>query len=566
MNPRNTSSSTTFLKTVRGFTLVESMVVLAAFGLIMAVTFGIFSTLSSTTVQNNQLARSQAGARVALEEIERALRSAGAEVDLAGGQQNFVWAGPYQLAFNANLMPLQDPAGTGEPGALIANASGAGVPADGGALYIPPLSYGTGAETILFTLDSNRDGLINDDDKADDIEEESQNPNDYVLYRGVYGSANGANTADHRPVAIVRGPEITEPGERNIALFSYWLDHDDDSSTPAILAGDVDGNGEVTVNEAIALGPLGPRDRTRIDRVTVTVSSETDVRNPKRTDFDGFDRVELSTDIKIRQAPRSAGVIHGVVFRDINSNGLKDPSEPTIPDVIIQTSNGAQTVTNVTGQYVMAVTPGQITVSEIDPVGMSSSTSNTLNVDAYAGSFTRIDFGDVPGAGTAQVRGMVFNDLDQSGTISAGDRGISNVKVYSDTGEYVYTDGSGSYVLDVPIGTRTISQVDSIGYVSTTPNMAEATSRMPAMSSRSTSVTRTVWKPARSPVTSSSTRTRTGSSIPARTASSARRSWRADPDRPNPTTTATSRSPCRPATTRSWRTILRATRPRPRTS
>ena len=51
-------------------------------GLIMGVAFGVFSTLSQTTVQNNQLARSQAGARVALEEIERALRSAGAEVDL----------------------------------------------------------------------------------------------------------------------------------------------------------------------------------------------------------------------------------------------------------------------------------------------------------------------------------------------------------------------------------------------------------------------------------------------------------------------------------------------------
>ena len=115
----NTSTSTTLLLKHRGFTLIESMVVLAAFGLIMAVAFGIFSTLSQTTVQNNQLARSQAGARVALEEIERALRSAGAEVDLAGGQQNFVWAGPYQLAFNSNLMPLQDPNGTGEPGALI---------------------------------------------------------------------------------------------------------------------------------------------------------------------------------------------------------------------------------------------------------------------------------------------------------------------------------------------------------------------------------------------------------------------------------------------------------------
>ena len=157
MTRRDNRSSKSAISTSRGFTLVESIVVLAAFGLIMAVAFGIFTTLSSTTVQNSQVARSQAGARVALEEIERSLRSAGAEVDLSRGQQNFVWAGPYQLAFNANLTPINDPAGTGEPGALIAGAGGAGVPSDAGALYSPPFTYNTGAETVLFTLDSNRD-------------------------------------------------------------------------------------------------------------------------------------------------------------------------------------------------------------------------------------------------------------------------------------------------------------------------------------------------------------------------------------------------------------------------
>ena len=389
----------------RGFTLVEAVVVLVTFALIMSVTFGIFSALSSTTVQNAQIARSQAGARVALEEIERSLRSAGAEVDLAGGQQSFVWAAPYQLAFNANLNPINDPAGTGEPGALIAGAANATVPSGGGALYVPPRSYVTGAETILFTLDSNRDGLINEADKSDDVEEQSLNPNDYVLYRGVYGAANGANTVDHQPVAIVRGPEPAVAGDRVAPLFSYWLDADDDPGTPAVLAGDVDGDGAVSSVEAIALGPLGPRDRTRIDRVTVTVTSESAVLNARQEDNGGYDRVEFSTDVKIRQAPRSASVIFGVVYRDINSNGIHESSEPTLPDVVIQSSNGAQTTTNSVGQYVLTLTPGVLTVSEIDPVGYSSSTPNTQMIDAYAGSIIELNFGDVPGNGTGQVRG-----------------------------------------------------------------------------------------------------------------------------------------------------------------
>lgn len=458
----------------RGFTLVEAVVVLVTFGLIMSVTFGIFATLSNTTVQNNQIARSQAGARVALEEIERALRSAGAEVDLAGGQQNFVWAGPFQVAFNANLEPANDPNGTGIPGALITGAANAAVPSAAGTLYVPPRTYGTGAETIVFSLDSNRDGVIDAADKADDIEEQSQNPNDYVLYRGVYGSAAGANVVDHQPIAIVRGPEAVQPGDNVTALFAYWLDDDDDIGTPPVLAGDADGDGTVTAAEAMALGPLDARDRARITRVTITVTSETATPGRRQNQTGGYERVELSTDVKVRQVPRSAGIIYGVVFRDINSNGVREVSEPTMPDVVIQSSNGAQTTTNAMGQYVLTVTPGALSVTEIDPTGFTSSTANTVNVDAFAGSFTQLNFGDVPSSGTGQVQGIVFNDVDQSASLTAGDRGIANVKIFSDTGEYTYTDDNGKYVLDVPIGTRTISQVDSIGYVSTTPNVAEA--------------------------------------------------------------------------------------------
>jgi prepilin-type N-terminal cleavage/methylation domain-containing protein len=458
----------------QGFTLVETMVVLVAFGLIIGLAFGMFSTISSTTVRSNQVARSQAAARVALDEIERTLRSAGAEVDLAGGQQHFVWAGPYQLAFNANLTPTNDPDGTGTPAAIVAGAADAGVPSDDAALYFPPTSYATGAETVMFSIDSNRDALVNEGDRGDDLEEESVNPNDYVLYRGIYGSAGGVNTVDHRPIALVRGPEVSVPGEVNRPLFSYWLDTDDDPMTPPVLAGDGDADGEVTSTEAMALGPLGPRDRARIERITVTVTAETDTKDRKQDDHNGYSRVQLSTDVKVRQLPRSAATIYGTVFRDINADGVHGPGEPTIPDVEIRTSTGAQTITNALGQYLLTINPGKMIITEVDPIGYSSTTSNSRTIDAYAGSFTRIDFGDLPAGGTAQVEGIVFNDIDQNGVLDVGDNGISNVKIFADTGEFTYTDKSGRYILDVPVGSRTISEVDSVGYMSTTPNIVDA--------------------------------------------------------------------------------------------
>ena len=457
-----------------GFTLLEAIVTLAAFSFIMTIAFGLFTRLGQVAIGNEQVARSQAGARIAVEELEKFLRSAGAEVDIAAGQRNFVWAEPYQLAFNANVTPAQDPTGTAAPAALVSTAANAGVPADGSAFYVPPADYTTGAETVVFTLDSNLDGTVDGLDKTDDPEERSDNPNDYVLYRNVYGSDAGRNTVELSPVAVVRGPEAIEGGDPVPPLFSYWIDQDDDRSTPPVLVGDNDGDGVLSAAEAAAVGPLGPRDLARIERVAVNVTSETATVNAAVEDNGGYERVTLGTEVKVRQVPRSTGVVWGVVYKDLNGDGIQDPNEPPLSGVLVQSSTGMQTRSNADGQYVLAVAPGAVTITEIDPTGYSSSTTNTLQVDAYPGSYTRVDFGDAPSGGLGRVIGKVYADDDQDGQIDNEERGIANVKIYSDTGEYTFTQADGSYTLDVPVGIRSISEVDSTGYVSTTPNTVEA--------------------------------------------------------------------------------------------
>ena len=455
-----------------GFTLIESIVALAALGLIMAASFGLFTLMGRVAGQNEQVARSQAGARVAIEDLERFLRSAGAEVDIARGQRNFVFAGPYQVAFNANITPNADPTGTLTPAALNPAAPNSGVPSDGSAFYVPAASFTTGAETIVFTLDSNQNGAVDAGDKADDPEERSENPNDYVLYRNVYGADNGANTVEMSPVAVVRGPEPSGAGDFVPPLFSYWIDADDDRTTPPVLMGDANGDGEVDAGEAAGLAPLSARDLARIERVVVTVTSETASPNHDVQDFGGYERITMQTEVKIRQVPRSSGVIFGTVFRDVDGDGVRGPTESAISGVTIRASSGQETRTNASGDYVLVVSPGTITVTETDPTGYTSSTDNTHVVDAYAGSYTRLDFGDVPAAGIGTVSGRVYHDVNENG-IDEGERGIANVKIFSDTGEYTFTNGLGSYTLDVQVGIRSIGQVDSTGYVSTTPNARE---------------------------------------------------------------------------------------------
>lgn len=455
----------------RGFTLLEAMVTLAAFGLIMVVAFQLFAQLSGIAVQNEQVSRSQAGARAAMDAIKSALRSAGAEVDLVDGQQTFVYAAPHTVAFNANILPGPDPMGTGTPGAIQAGQANSGVPSDASPFYSPNRTYDTGAETIVFSLDSNRDGVIDGADKSDDPEETSANPNDYVLYRTVHGFDGTANIVDVAPIAVLRGPERIDASDYNPPLFSYWLDHDDDTTTPPQMFGDANGNGRIDAAEAPALTPLGPRDLARIEQIQISVSSETATADPDRVhEHGGYERVTLEASVQVRQRPRSTSTVYGFVYKDLNGNGSREMNEPTISGVLIRSSTGMTTRTGGDGRYLLTVNPGSLTITEVDPVGYSSTTQNDAAVDAYSGSYHQVDFGDAPSSGMAVVHGMVFADDNDNAAIDNGERGIANVRIYSDTGEFTETDAEGNYRLDVPVGNRAISEVDSTGYVSTTPN------------------------------------------------------------------------------------------------
>jgi prepilin-type N-terminal cleavage/methylation domain-containing protein len=466
----------------RGFTLLEAAVVVSVFGLIMMGTFQLFSRLGVLGLRNEQVGRSQAGARIAMDELKSALRSAGAEVDLVNGQSAFVHADPFTVAFNSNLAPAEDPDGTGAPTAIRVGMANSGVPSDGAAFYTPNRDYDTGAETLVFTLDSNLDGLVTAADKGDDPEEQSTNPNDYVLYRNTYGFDGNANSVDRSPVAVLRGPELATAEDYVPPLFSYWLDSDDDRSTPPVLYGDANGNGQIDAAESAGLTALSPRDMARIERVLITVTSET-----AGTDGDvhdahgGYDRVSLVGEVSVRQRPRSTATIYGTVYKDLNGNGSRDANEPTLAGVTIRSNTGMTATTGANGTYVLSVNPASITVTENDPTGYSSTTPNSGSVDAYAGSYHRFDFGDVPSSGMAVVTGEVYADVNANAVRDQGERGIANVRIYSDTGEYTQTDDSGQYRLDVPVGNRAISEVDSTGYLSTTPNTVDLALTSPGM-------------------------------------------------------------------------------------
>ena len=94
------------------------------------------------------------------------------------------------------------------------------------------------------------------------------------------------------------------------------------------------------------------------------------------------------------------GSIGGIVWNDLNSNGILDGGEPGIPGVpVCAVPVGAAcrsaTVTDASGNYTIPnVPPGAYTVTETDPAGMVSTTPNTVPVTVPSG-----------GTATAELRG-----------------------------------------------------------------------------------------------------------------------------------------------------------------
>ena len=462
-----------------GFTLVEISVALAAFGLIMFVAFGMIGGLSRALTKNNQMARAQADARVALDMLEADLRSAGAEIDYAAGQRRFVFASPYNVAFNANLFPVVDD-GSGFPGAINAGAAGSGVPSDGNPFYQPQTTFATGAETVVLTIDSNADGNLDGTDFGDDLDEDSANPRDLVLYRSIYGWDGSANVADRRPIALIRGPGQNDDGEHPQPLFAYWIDHDDDRATASLLFGDDNGNGSLDQGEIAALTPVLGSDLSRIERVHVTVTTESVSPDAKTRSNDGYLRHALSADVQMRQRPSTTAVVYGRVWRDLDADGLFTQGEPPIADALVRSSVGFSTKSRGDGLYRLDVAPGQQTITEVDPTGYVSTTPNDVAVDLHPGDYRELNFGDNVGSGMGIVNGVVFDDLNSSSTRESDEPGLPGVKIYSDGGEYTMTGSDGTYTLDVPLGNRTISEFDPDGYLSTTPNAVDVVLDTPA--------------------------------------------------------------------------------------
>lgn len=255
-------------------------------------------------------------ARYVLQTLERDLLMTGYQVDVRTvadlgadgtentdddivGQPNIAYAAPYEIVVNTDIDPTIDAIKDGQTG-------------DSTPTGYDPVSFHTGAETIRYTLDSNGDGTLNDDDRGDDADEAViDNDGLYLLHREVYGYNGTDNQNASDPVGLVRGPVTYPNGARSPVLFEYWGDFDSDAALDlwgdtgvgggtagngilepgeiaaftAVTSEDVDGDGTLDAGEdRNGNGTLEQRISQLIKKVSVHVTTETSYPNVKYQD------------------------------------------------------------------------------------------------------------------------------------------------------------------------------------------------------------------------------------------------------------------------------------------
>jgi prepilin-type N-terminal cleavage/methylation domain-containing protein len=449
----------------KGFTLIETLVVIVMLTLLAVPLMQILMGGGRASRISDLDSETQQNARVAVDFPVRDIRSAGYEIDYGRGQRGIVHAGPYDIVFNANVEPASDDGSTpGYPSAMDTTVSPSRVPAGGAALYTPGQTFDTGAETIRYTFDSNNDGYVDASDMYDDAIEGTNNPYDYLLVKQVYGFDGSTNGGASQPIALLRGPEPYPDGDYPPPLFTYWYDHDDDITTPSVLWGDTNGDGELGQSEIAMLTPVDNANMARITKVGVTAIGTARAQDIRYSDNNGYRETLMSSEVDVRNEPARSAIITGAVFDDLDANGVRGSGEGGVSGALLMLNNGMKRVSGADGRYGFRVDPGTYTVTETDPTGYTSTTANAVVVNAIKGTTVTANFGDRAIGGYGSILGKVYLWEDNDPP-EPTETGVPGVDIYLNTGERDTTSSIGAYAFLVPVSTYSITMDVPEGYM-----------------------------------------------------------------------------------------------------
>jgi hypothetical protein len=283
-----------------------------------------------------------------------------------------------------------------------------------------------------------------DDERG--IDDADSDPNPYS------GRADVVIEAGAADLSVDAGVVTAQPGELGVIGDRVWTDLDHDGvqdpgepGEPAVevlLVGantgqlsftvtDAEGRYSFLVSRAVApdqpyrlvfVAPPG-RSLSPVDvGADDTADSDADPLTATTADFDlGPDETDTSWDAGLRTLDAPVGVLGDFVWRDLDRDGIQEPGEPGLGEVLVRLLDDqgavvATTVSDPNGQYGFAdVEPGTYRLRFVTPAGLMPTTPN-------AGTDDTVDC-DINGGGETPLftvsQGQVDLTIDAGYTILA---------------------------------------------------------------------------------------------------------------------------------------------------
>ena len=142
----------------------------------------------------------------------------------------------------------------------------------------------------------------------------------------------------------------------------------------------------------------------------------------------------------------AVSTIQGYVFKDYNSNGLMERNEPPIFGIKVWLGKKQSQVTDELGYFKFVNVRGKIAYLTLDtgtlPAGYMLTVPVTQQIPIANAAAVKVYFGITS---RSEIRGIVFEDLNEDNEYSVGEKGVSGVAITLDGNKTVITGVDGGY-------------------------------------------------------------------------------------------------------------------------
>ncbi|MFC1704401.1 SdrD B-like domain-containing protein [Candidatus Omnitrophota bacterium] len=220
----------------------------------------------------------------------------------------------------------------------------------------------------------------------------------------------------------------------------YFRDEENTTSTRSFLAGEDNLEGQVELRYQPS-EDFGTYANVRVNNIW---AENPDVS--ERVEAEVRFGAQMTFDTHVRWNP--IGSITGVVFKDLNSDNIRQSDEVPMKDIKITLGKDKYDVTDSEGAYIFKNIRARKAYVYLDmdtlPSGYVLTGSDSREVIIENGKLINVDFGIVA---RSEIYGIVFKDVNNNGTFDLGDTGVSEVVISLEDGTSTTTNARGQYYL-----------------------------------------------------------------------------------------------------------------------